>query len=429
MPLYSAPIPGLVSRDHWIDAPLDHSEPDGETIRVYAREVVATESADKPLPWLLFLQGGPGGKASRFTGRSSWLDEALKHYRVLLLDQRGTGRSTPVTDRTAARFGDDAAGLATYLACFRQDAIVRDAELLRRELIGATPWCTLGQSYGGFITFAYLSHAPQALDHCLVTGGIPGIDAGPDDVYRRTWPRVLAKNAEYRRRFPEDDAVLDRLREMITSRPADDPVRLPGGDPFTVNRLQALGHGFGFGDGYAKLHLLLEEAFAGDHITPFFLDAVEQQTHHRAEPLYAILQEVIYCSGPGVAANWSAERIRTEFPEAAPDADRLILIGEMKESWVFREEAFLRPFAAAMEILAARADWPVLYDLDRLAANEVTVAAAMYFDDLYVDAELSLRTAAATPHVRTWVTNQYEHDGLRTGNVLARLRELATGLA
>ena len=52
-----------------------------------------------------------------------------------------------------------------------------------------------------------------------------------------------------------------------------------------------------------------------------------------------------------------------------------------------------------MELLAARDDWAPLYDLDRLAANEVPVAAAVYFDDMYVDSGLQLDTAArsATP--------------------------------
>jgi pimeloyl-ACP methyl ester carboxylesterase len=427
MPFYSAPIPGIVTRDHWIDAPLDHADPDGRSIRVYAREVVATDKDGKDdLPWLIFLQGGPGGRGPRPTGKTAWLEEALKDYRVLLLDQRGTGRSTPVTDRTPARFATDDE-LAEYLTHFRADEIVHDAERFRAQLAGGAKWTTLGQSYGGFITFAYLSIAPEALDKCLITGGIPGITAGPDDVYRNTWPRVLAKNAEFARRFPDAAATVNRLRAAIVARPADDPIRLPGGDPFTVNRLQALGHGFGFSYGYTDLAYILEDAFDGDAVATAFLDTVEHSTHHRGEPLYAILQEVIYCQH--TAPRWSAARIRAEFPLTAPDADQLILTGEMKEPWIFAEEAVLQPFAGAMEILNAKADWPDLYDLDRLATNEVPIAAAVYFDDLYVPAELSLATAAHTPRVRTWVTNQYEHDGLRTGQVFRYLHDLATGNA
>src|SRR5437764_12258532 len=95
--------PGTVLTDHMFAVPLDHDRPDGERIEVFAREVVAADRAGDDLPWLLFLQGGPGGRAPRPAGRDSWLDCALASYRVLLLDQRGTGRSTPPTRHTLAR--------------------------------------------------------------------------------------------------------------------------------------------------------------------------------------------------------------------------------------------------------------------------------------------------------------------------------------
>ena len=91
---------------------------------------------------------------------------------------------------------------------------------------------------------------------------------------------------------------------------------------------------------------------------------------------------------------------------------------------MFDEIASLRPFAAAAHALAEHPAHTPLYDPDRLAANEVPVDAAVYFDDMYVDADLSLETAAAVGNVRTWVTNEYEHDGLRTGDVLDRLLDL-----
>jgi len=87
--------PGTVLTDRFFAVPLDHQRPDGEQIEVFAREVVAADKADADLPWLLFLQGGPGFAAQRPEGRESWLNRALEDYRVLLLDQRGTGRSSP----------------------------------------------------------------------------------------------------------------------------------------------------------------------------------------------------------------------------------------------------------------------------------------------------------------------------------------------
>jgi hypothetical protein len=91
---------------------------------------------------------------------------------------------------------------------------------------------------------------------------------------------------------------------------------------------------------------------------------------------------------------------------------------------MFEEISGLRPFAAAADALATRSDWGPLYDLDRLGANTVPVAAAVYHDDMYVDAGLSLETARVVGNVDAWVTNEYEHDGLGEERVLERLMEM-----
>ena len=156
---------------------------------------------DPALPWLVYFQGGPGFGSPRPFGRESWLNRALDDYRVLLLDQRGTGRSTPASRHTLGRLGTPAAQ-AGYLGHFRADSIVRDAELIRRQLIGDEPWSVLGQSFGGFCTTTYLSLAPEGMREALVTGGLPGLDATADDVYRLTYPIVAERNRLHYERFP-----------------------------------------------------------------------------------------------------------------------------------------------------------------------------------------------------------------------------------
>ena len=85
----------------------------------------------------------------------------------------------------------------------------------------------------------------------------------------------------------------------------------------------------------------------------------------------------------------------------------------------------IRAYRAGVEALAARRSYSALYDLQRLAANQVPVSAVVYFDDLYVDAGLSLETAAAVGNLQHWVTNEYEHDGIRqSGDVFKRLVEM-----
>ncbi|SOB81800.1 alpha/beta fold hydrolase [Streptomyces sp. 1331.2] len=431
-------LPGIVTTDHVFQVPLDHAAPQGEQIEVYAREVVAAGRERDDLPWLVFLQGGPGGKAARPLGRDAWLERALDDYRVLLLDQRGTGRSTPATRQTLARRGGPQQQ-ADYLAHFRADSIVRDAELIRTRLLGADRrWSVLGQSFGGFCTLTYLSIAPEGLTEAFITGGLAGLGSSADDVYRAAYPRVVHKNEDHYARFPQDVEAVRRIAAHL----ADSPATLPDGGLLTVEAFQALGLLLGGGSGSGTLHYLLEEAWvegaAGPELSDTFLAGAQAQLSFAGGPLYAVLHESIYgqrsVDQGGTA--WSAERIRKEFPQfdarAALEADAPVLFtGEMIYPWMFDTDPALRPLKETANLLAARTDWPDLYDRARLAANSVPVVAAVYHDDMYVDTADSLETARAVRGLRTWITNEWEHDGLRVsgGKVLDRLIKMAHGEA
>ncbi|MGW2252744.1 alpha/beta fold hydrolase [Kitasatospora sp. NPDC001660] len=429
-------LPGIVTTDHVFQLPLDHATPQGEQIAVYAREVVAAGRERDDLPWLLFLQGGPGGKAARPLGRDAWLDRALDDYRVLLLDQRGTGRSTPATRQTLARRGG-AREQADYLAHFRADSIVRDAELIRHRLLGADRrWSVLGQSFGGFCTLTYLSIAPEGLTEAFITGGLAGLRSSADDVYRAAYPRVVRKNEGHYARFPQDVEAVRRIAAHLAAAPAT----LPDGALLTVEAFQSLGMMLGGGSGSGALHYLLEEAWVegptGPELSDTFLYGVQARISFAEGPLYAVLHESIYGqrSVDGGGTVWSAERIRKEFPafdaRAALDSDAPVLFtGEMIYPWMFDTDPALRPLKEAADLLATRNDWPDLYDPQRLAANEVRVVAAVYHDDMYVDTADSLETARAVRGLRTWITNEWEHDGLRVsgGKVLDRLIKMARG--
>ena len=415
--------PGTVLTDRFFGVPLDHQRPDGEQIEVFAREVAAADKAGADLPWLLFLQGGPGAGAPRPEGRESWLDRALNDYRVLLLDQRGTGRSAPVNRRTLARLGPQAQ--ADRLTHFRADSIVLDAELIRRELTDE-PWSVLGQSFGGMCTVTYLSFAPHGIREAFITAGLPGLTAAADDVYRRTYRTVAAKNAAHYERYPQDVDQARRIAEYL----AEHDVRLPDGAPLSVAAFQSAGATLGQSGGSHALHYLLEDPFAGDELSDAFLYAMMNKLSFASGPLYALLHEAAYAQG--IATRWSAQRIRAEFAEFAPRvswSNPLYFTGEMIYPWMIDADPVLRPLREAADILAERDDWPPLYDPTRLAANEVPVAAAVYHNDMYVDRELSLQTAQAIGGLQAWVTSEYEHDGLRVSNgaVLDRLIGMARG--
>ena len=421
-------IPGLVLKDHNFTVPLDHTRSDGETITVFAREVVAPAKEDQDLPWLVFLQGGPGSAAPRPQDRSGWLKRALQDYRVLLLDQRGTGLSTPVLPQTLARF-PSAAAQADYLAHFRADSIVRDAELIRKQLVGEDQsWSVLGQSYGGFCAVTYLSLAPEGLKEVYLTGGLPPLTVSVDDVYRATYTRVIQKNRAFYQRYPAD---IERVHQVVDYLESHD-VRLSNGDRLSPRRFRQLGLAFGSSNGYEQVHYLLESAFVegrnGPEISYYFLRNFENSLHFDTNPIFAILHEAIYCQGS--ASNWSAQRVLAGFPQFEISRDRPVYFtGEMIYPWMFDEIGGLKPLQECAEILAAKADWPDLYHIEQLQQNRVPVAAAVYYNDMYVELGLSEKSASQIQGIKLWVTNEHEHSALRMHGeaVFGRLYDMLHG--
>ena len=404
--------PGLVLTEHEFAIPLDHARPDGEKITVFAREVADPDGLDRP--FLVFFQGGPGAEAPRPTrhpSSSGWMDRALRDYRVLMLDQRGTGRSTPVGDLP----GQTPEEQAAYLRHFRADSIVRDAEWIRSAL-GVERWSVLGQSFGGFCALNYLSQAPEGLAAAFITGGVPPIGLHPDEIYRATYDVIRERNRRFYARYPGDR---DRVRAVHERLQADE-VRLPDGDRLTSRRFRQTGNWLGTSDGAERLHYLLELPID----SPGFRYDVQPAMPFARNPIYAILHEACYADGH--TTDWSCARVQpVDFAD-----DVTLFTGEHVFPWMFDDYAALKPLQAAAELLA-KEPWPALYDPEQLRSNDVPVAAAIYADDAYVVSELSMQTAGQVRGMRPWLTNEYEHNGLRAdgGRILGRLMDLAHGRA
>ena len=404
-------LPGLVAIEHVFEVPLDHDDDTGGRITVFARELADPDGRDRP--FLVYLQGGPGFEAPRPTrlpNGPGWLDRALIEFRVLMLDQRGTGRSTPV----GALPGMSATAQADYLAHFRADSIVRDAEWIRREL-GVERWSVLGQSFGGLCAITYLSLAPEGLREVLVTGGIPALGPRIDEVYARTYERVLERNRRYYDRYPADRERVLALHERIEN----DELRLPCGDRLTWRRFRQLGQMLGMSDGAEHLHYIVE--LPPD--SPAFLHDVETAVGFARDPIYAVLHEASWADGG--TTRWSAERVLpADFD--APD----LFTGEHVYPWMFEDYGALAPLRDAAQLLAER-EWSRLYDDDILRRNEVPAAAAIYLEDMYVERAFSEETASQIRGLRAWATNEYQHNGLRVdgGRILGRLLDLARGRA
>lgn len=404
-------VPGAVLTEREHAVPLDHADPGRGSITVFTREVAAPDGLDRP--YLVFLQGGPGFEAARpASPLTGWMARAVRDYRVLLLDQRGTGRSTPVGPVIP---GGSAEERAAYLTHFRADSIVRDAELIRREL-GIERWSLLGQSFGGFTSLTYLSTAPEGLAEAYLTGGLAPVDGRPiDDVYAATWRRVATANRRYHERYPGD---LARIREIVARLDGED-VRLPTGDRLTARRFRQVGMWLGDSAGFEYLHHVLELPFG----STAFLHDVMGAVRWERNPIYATLHESSYADG--TATRWSAQRTAPDGPDAA-----WLLPAEHVFPWMWEDFALLRPHREVAELLALH-PWPRLYDPDRLARNEVPVAATIYVDDVYVERTFAEETAATVRGLRPWITNEYQHNGLRADGerVLGRLIDMVRGRA
>lgn len=419
-------IPGLELIDHTFKAPLDYSSPGGREIDLFVREVRDLDPESKEKPFLVFLQGGPGFRSPIPIEKTGWLKRALTEFRVLMYDTRGNGLSTPVDHQTLVLEGN-AEAQAAYLAHFRQDNIVRDAELIRLKMSPSEPWSTIGQSFGGWCTMTYLSLHPEGLKECFIFGGVPGLNRTAREIYEGTFPFVEERNRKYFEKFPMDKARLTKLASHLEQ----NQVFFPNGDRITPRIVQTLGMKFGFAHTAEEIHFLLEEAFvkAGEKeiISHAFKVGLQATVRFDTNPIFAILHEAIYAQG--AASGWACDLVQKENYPHFDDYEDFLFFGEMIFPWMFDEISELKPMKMAANILAEKSDWPSLYDLETLNRNTVPVACAVYADDMFVNVKFSRETVDAVPNMKAFYTSEYEHCGLRVGgeHLFSRLIDLGRG--
>jgi pimeloyl-ACP methyl ester carboxylesterase len=412
---------------------------------------------------LLYLQGGPGFGAPTpvvslsLSSTGSWLGAALSKYnRIVLMDQRGTGKSSPVTkqslellfpeyfdDKDSATPEHTLAKVTDYLTQFRADHIVRDAEEIRDALLLPTadestprPWgASLGQSYGGFCTLTYLSQITHPPRLCLLTGGIPPALTATDEVYASLWQRVRQRSLLYYDMYPGDVSLVKQLVRALLAK----PVPLPSGGVLTARRLLQLGLSLGGSpSAFASLHALLQSAVVAmpsnddDSIiwNRAFLKRVEVEQSFDDHPIYYWLHESIYADGQR-ATRWSAHRQYEELKAAEPDVwdyqrtcrensvNPVLFFGEMVFPWMSEDYGELQGMGLVAEALAQKADWKPLYNMDRVkqvltSTQQTRLAASVYYDDMYVDFKAcEIMLQGPLSRGKAWITNEYQHSGLR----------------
>ncbi|KAL7927698.1 Alpha/Beta hydrolase protein [Trichoderma austrokoningii] len=441
-------IPGqLLVTEHFFQVPLDYSNPSAGSITLFGRSatkhetpIFAPDEPPSPKPWLVFLEGGPGF-GNREPQDHPLTRPAVSHgYQVLYLDHRGVGLSTPVSTAMLARLpggdGPNAVDVqASYLKLMRQDNTVRDCESVRKLLTDGLPehkarWSIFGQSYGGFVSISYLSLHPEGLREVFLTGGLAPVGKTPDQVYEATFRKTIERNSLYYSKFPEDVEALRQIAAYIEKEGGRQGVPLPGGGFLTVPRLLTIGIALGFHGGFDQIHAILLHLKSSldqlGFLTRASLTPLESFTSFDTNIIYAVLQEALYCDGPGNASNWSAHRVGQSLDQfswlskdndsitSSTPADQPILFsGEMVFPLHFATYPELISLRAVAEQLANATDWPALYDIDQLRKNEVPVYAASFIHDMYVDYGLAKDTADLIAGVKTFETNVMYHNALR----------------
>ncbi|GAA3811781.1 alpha/beta fold hydrolase [Streptomyces chiangmaiensis] len=190
-----------------LTVPLDHSG--GVQGRLDLR-VAAADNVKAPKGVLLFLTGGPGQPGVPFVeGLSKKLTPLLKDYRLVMIDQRGTGAgalqcpqlqkemgSSDLTPPTAQAVTACAAAVGPDRRFYSTGDTVADLELLRRAL-GVRKMTLDGVSYGTYTAERYALAYPQHVGRMVLDSVVPQTGYDPmDRAAMRAAPRVLTTACE-----------------------------------------------------------------------------------------------------------------------------------------------------------------------------------------------------------------------------------------
>jgi pimeloyl-ACP methyl ester carboxylesterase len=284
-------LPAAFAQCATLTVPEDYAAPEGASLELYVARMPAASANPRPDP-LLLISGGPGQSAVDFYLQSRAAFEPVRRDRdILLLDQRGTGRSaaglqcelpegmeletagSDLLDRVIAacltELGNDPGAFTTSVA-------VRDLERLRIEL-DLAQWNVYGISYGTRVAQHYLRRYPEATRAVILDGVVPAaMTLGPDiapnaqAALAAIWQRC-ASSAPCADKFGDLPAKFTSVQEQLGS----GTLIVDGADPVSGEALQMR-----FGEDEfravvrlmsysaqtaALLPLVMNEAYAGNY--------------------------------------------------------------------------------------------------------------------------------------------------------------------
>ncbi|MCC7328474.1 MAG: alpha/beta fold hydrolase [Burkholderiales bacterium] len=213
----------------------DRARPEGRRIRIFAAVLPANTVSPKQDP-LLLLAGGPGQAASFLGPFAMRLTELRRTRDVVLIDQRGTGRSSPLScDAFAPRDDDvfETDPLPRGRDCVAQlraqgvdpaqyttTAWIADVEAVRVAL-GYARWNLWGGSYGTRVAQEYLRRHPERVRTVILDGVAPPEMVITLDVWRTRAAALTAifdacaNSAACRTAHPDVAATLDGIEQAL----------------------------------------------------------------------------------------------------------------------------------------------------------------------------------------------------------------------
>lgn len=169
--------------------PEDRSQPNGRKIDLNIAWLPATKDSDQAPDPVFFLAGGPGQAAVETYPMLAPVFKEVRKYRdIILVDQRGTGKSNlltcPMDDPDESSSADIAAAQALAAKCVTElsakadlrhyttsDAIA-DLDAVR-QAIGAAQINLVGVSYGTRVAQQYAMHHPDSTRSIVLDSVVP----------------------------------------------------------------------------------------------------------------------------------------------------------------------------------------------------------------------------------------------------------------
>lgn len=219
------------------EVPEDWDKPEGRKLRL--RVAIVPAKTDKPRPDpVFFLAGGPGQAASESFGTG--FEEIRRHRSIVLVDQRGTGRSHPLScdalsdldpfvqipeDQEIALFKRCVESFEVDPAAFTTRATIQDLDAVRGAL-GHETINLYGISYGTRVALSFLARYPDRVRSTILDGVIPQdvvmgpeiLSEGPARAKETMVRRCMAEPA-CAKSFPKLGQEVDALEERLRKDP------------------------------------------------------------------------------------------------------------------------------------------------------------------------------------------------------------------